>query len=124
MQNRQNGSVAATANTRETVQAAGGLHRIVHTSDPAEFELALQPWELICRPTAAGRFSHRIHAFATADFLLYRESYDLGVKLSGLTPGGMLLIGVPIAKGGASRFWGKNQPEWNVPAARSLLGPY
>ena len=115
MQNRQNRIYAPGAESRAPVNATAVLHRIVHSSDPSEFELALQPWDLLCQPTSAGRFSHRIHAFATEDFLLYREHYDLGVKLRGLTPDGMLLIGVPVAQGKASRFWGKTQPEWKVP---------
>lgn len=115
MQNRQTGNASEGVESHPDAVPMGGIHRIVRTSDPAEFELALQPWELLCRPTVAGRFSHRIHAFASLDCLLYRETYDLGVRLRGLTPAGMLLIGVPVAKGGASRFWGKTQPDWNIP---------
>ena len=117
MQNPQFSNTEAVQTPLAGVPRGVGFHLETQTSDPAEFEQALRPWELMCKPVSAGRFSHRINLFATTDFLLYREFYGLGVRLQGLTPDNMLLIGIPVAQSDNSLFWGKSQPNWNVPFA-------
>ena len=62
------------------------------TRDPAEFELAVRPWDLLCRPQSAGDFRHHITAIKSRKFVLYKERYNLEIKLQGMTPGGMLSI--------------------------------
>lgn len=77
----------------------------VETKDPAEFELALRPWELMARPLAAGSFRHAVTMFRAQDYFVYREEFDLPMFTLGLSPRGMLGIGVPNDQSDAS-FWG------------------
>ncbi len=45
----------------------------LETTDPSEFEVALRPWELLCRPIDAGDFRHRVTLFVGDQLLLYHE---------------------------------------------------
>lgn len=99
-----------------TVEAFVAAHR-----DPAEFELALRPWELLCRPTRAGDFLHRISGIRSSQFILYREHFSLPTHSQGLTPEGMLVLGVPLGHNDEPLYWGRGRPAGTVPA--SLPGP-
>ena len=95
MQNRQSQEkVDERARKPGKPSAAGAIVAI--TRDPAEFELALQPWELLCLPQTAGVFLHRITALRSSEFILYRERFSLPVHLQGLSPDGMLAFSVPL----------------------------
>lgn len=91
------------------------------TFDPAEFELALRPWELHCRPQNAGDFRHHVTAIRSPGFVLYRESYELQIKLQGLTPDRMLAICVPLDLNLGPVVWGNEYSENSIPVA--LPGP-
>lgn len=86
------------------------------TTDPAEFELALRPLDLMCKPTMAGRFAHRMKMLATRRFMLYRESYSLGLRLNGLSPPGMMGISFGIKDTGGSVYWGAIPDKRSIPA--------
>lgn len=76
------------------------------SSDPAEFELILRPWDLLCTPLSAGDFRHQITAIHSEKFVLYRERYSLSIKLQGLSPEGMFGLCVPIERGQELSYWG------------------
>ena len=67
----------------------GEAGRLV-TEDPAVYEVALRPWELMCSPIDRGTFGHSVTFLKTPSFVLYRETYDLAVVLQGLAPPDML----------------------------------
>lgn len=96
--------------------AAPGLVT-VETTDPSEYELALTPWDLLCRPSQAGDFSHRLKLFAGEAFMLYREDYRLGVNLSGLSPPGLLLVSLPAAHAEEAVYWGHDHEQTCIPCA-------
>ncbi len=111
----QTGDTAPTPSSEAPALPPGVVD--VVTTDPAEFEVALRPWDLLCRPTEAGTFTHQVSLFAGTELLLYRESYDLGIQLTGLTPPGMLVLGVPILSGGETRYWGETASDLSLPCA-------
>jgi len=78
----------------------------LETSDPSLFELALQPWELLARPKSAAPFWHSISMLRGENFLLYREMFSRSVSVIGLSPPGMLGIGVPLSSGVEAKYWG------------------
>ena len=53
------------------------------STDPAEFELALRPWELLCRPRTGGDFRHTVTGVKTAEFTIYRERFSVPVDVQG-----------------------------------------
>ena len=91
------------------------------TSYPAEFELVLRPWELLCTPQRAGDFQHAITAIRSEKFVLYRERYSLQIKLQGLTPDGMLGICIPLDLDLGPVVWGKEYTREAIPV--TLPGP-
>jgi len=78
----------------------------LETNDPSLFELALQPWELLARPKSAAPFRHSISMLRGENFLLYREKFSRSVSVIGLSPPGMLGIGVPLSSGVEAEYWG------------------
>jgi len=78
----------------------------LETNDPSLFELALQPWELLARPKSAAPFRHSLSMLRGENFLLYREEFSRSVSVIGLSPPGMLGIGVPLSSGVEAKYWG------------------
>ena len=67
--------------------AKGGARYVsLETHDPADFELALRPWELMARPAAAGSFRHAVSMVRAPGFFIYREEFDLPMFTLGLSP--------------------------------------
>lgn len=91
------------------------------TTDPAEFELALRPWELLCRPRTGGDFRHSVSSVKTAAFTIYRERFCLPVDVQGVSPGNTLVIGAPIYTGREARYWGAPYSGSTLPS--TLPGP-
>jgi len=91
------------------------------TTDPAEFELALRPWELLCKPMQSGTFSHRLVMLQTPVFLIYSETYTLPLHIQGISPPNMLGIGIPFEIGRQAQYWGISHDRGSVPA--TLPGP-
>jgi AraC family ethanolamine operon transcriptional activator len=83
-----------------TVQTAS-----LTTEDPASFELALRPWELLCRPSTRGKFKHSIALFKTPLFSIYRESFNLAAQVQGLSPAGQLVLAIPLGVGKQAQYW-------------------
>lgn len=105
------------AGLHEEVGAFVGLK----TTDPAQFESALQPWELLCRPQSAGPFSHRLMMLRGPGFFVYKEEFSNSASVIGLTPSGMLGIGVPRGPGHESIYWGESHRTGSAPM--TLPGP-
>lgn len=93
----------------------------LETNDPSQFELALQPWELLARPKSAATFRHSIAMLRGANFLLYRENFSRSISVIGLSPPGMLGIGIPISSGVDAQYWGRVHGPTSCPMI--LSGP-
>ncbi len=91
------------------------------TTDPAEFELALRPWELMCRPLTGGDFRHTITGVKTAEFTIYRERFSVPVDVQGVSPNDTFVIGAPIYTGREAQYWGTPYSGSTMPS--SLPGP-
>ncbi len=92
------------------------------TTDPAEFESALRPWELWVKPNEAGDFNNRLLMLMAPDFMIYREWYNLALHIQGLSPPGMLGIGIPMGDiSQAGLYWNIAHHGKTLPA--SLPGP-
>ncbi len=59
MQIPQNENVSLKQDAPEGGNETSGFLTL-ETIDPSQFELALQPWELLARPKSAGPFRHSI----------------------------------------------------------------
>ena len=66
------------------------------TEDPASFELALRPWELLCSPSTRGKFKHSITLLMTPLFSIYRENFNLAAQVQGLSPANTLVLAIPL----------------------------
>jgi AraC family ethanolamine operon transcriptional activator len=91
------------------------------TEDPASFELALRPWELLCHPSTPGKFMHSITLFKTPLFSIYRESFNLAAQVQGLSPAGSLVLAIPLGVGKQAQYWHNSHPGNTLPA--TLPGP-
>lgn len=93
------------------------------TTDPAEFETALRPWELWVKPREAGDFNNRLLMLMAPDFMIYREWYDLALHIQGLSPPDMLGIGIPMGNiGQAGLYWNIAHHGKTLPASCSASG--
>ena len=88
----------------------------IRESDSAEFELNSQPWELMIKPLDNNAFSHHKSYLVTPSFILYKSSYSSAIHLQGLTPEGMLGIGIPLKFGKRSLFWNSPINTHGIPA--------
>ncbi len=114
MQKTKNTAALQEADVPEATPA--GSFQSLTTHDPSEYEEALSPWELMCRPVSRGRFQHVLDMFSSPSLLVYRESYSLGVRLRGLTPAGMLGFGFPVAPQATATYWGRLHTGRSAPA--------
>jgi len=108
------------------IMASQGQVNTVHTAsltteDPASFELALRPWELLCCPSTSGKFKHAITLFKTPLFSIYRESFSLAAQVQGLSPAGSLVLAIPLGVGKQAQYWHNSHPDNTLPA--TLPGP-
>ena len=119
MQNPQSQQTPVPADA--AVPAAAQVIELI-TTDPAEFESALTPWELWVKPNEAGDFNNRLLMLMAPDFMIYREWYNLALHIQGLSPPDMLGIGIPM--GNISQdglYWNIAHHGKTLPA--SLPGP-
>ena len=101
--------------TPETVPIVASTH------DPVEYELAMRPWELACRPRQAGDFRHQVTGIKSTNFTIYRERYNLASEMQGFSPANMLTIGIPLDYEACPVFWKTSWSKDTMPA--SLPGP-
>jgi len=83
--------------------------------DPAQFEIALRPWELLCRPSESGDFSHTVTMVKTTAFMMYREHFSLANHVQGLTPENCLVFSIPMYAGTRARYWGVSHQTNTMP---------
>lgn len=90
---------------RMTTPAQTASFVSLETRDPADFEIALRPWELMARPGVAGGFRHAVSMYRAEGILIYHERFNLPMVTYGLSPKRMLGIGISTA-GSDAKFWG------------------
>ena len=118
--------IPQNANTHLRPDAAEGHNEIsgflaLESNDPSQFELALRPWELLASPKSAAPFRHSLMMFRGPNFLLYREKFSRSVSVIGLSPPGMLGVGIPLSSGMEARYWGQVYGQASCPII--LSGP-
>jgi AraC family ethanolamine operon transcriptional activator len=91
------------------------------TEDPASFELALRPWELLCSPSTRGQFKHCITLLKTPLFSIYRENFNLAARVQGLSPAGTLVLAIPLGIGRQAQYWRDSHSGNTLPS--TLPGP-
>ena len=67
--------------------------------DPSVYEELSAPGELIATPLGRGSFGHYKTYLITLTVVAYQESFDLAVRVRGLTPTGMLGFSIPLRTG-------------------------
>ena len=82
----------------------------LHNRDPVILEQTMQPWDVLCRPIAAGRFSHQVAFLKGPSWFFYHERYEILTHLQGATPPGMLGVMVPIHQGSRASYWHQPAP--------------
>lgn len=126
MQNPQNDRLGSTlrgkyrSRERSAVEPAAALTSLV-TTDPAEFEIALRPWELLCRPRCGGEFRHILQGLQTTEFIIYRERFTVPVDVVGISPENTVVLGAPMSIGRGAYYWHTPYCENIMPS--SLPGP-
>ncbi|MCX2980862.1 AraC family transcriptional regulator [Halieaceae bacterium IMCC14734] len=91
------------------------------TEDPASFEMALRPWELLCNPSTGGKFKHSLSSVVTPLFSIYQEKISLAAQVRGLSPAGTLVLAIPLGAGRDARYWDEPHSGKTIPA--TLPGP-
>jgi AraC family ethanolamine operon transcriptional activator len=84
--------------------------------DPCAYECASGPWEILAEPISQGRFANRKDVLVTPSLILYREAFVGATRVRGMSPPGMLAVGLPLRVGDRSRFWGTSPGGRNLPA--------
>lgn len=77
----------------------------VKAMDPSLYEQLVQPWELCNTPIEAGDFGYCMRYITMPGITLYRERFDLGCRLQGLSPANVFALGVPLQSGLRSTYW-------------------
>lgn len=120
MQFPQNGRLTSYRSPRDERRPMNGFVSL-ETVDPSQFELALRPWELLARPKSADAFHHRVAMLCGPDFIVYREAFSSPMSVVGLSPSGLLGIGVPLSIGNGVEYWRQGHSSSSCPL--SLPGP-
>lgn len=105
MQIPQNANIPLRPDAAEGHNEMSGFLTL-ESNDPSQFELALRPWELLASPKSAAPFRHSLAMLRGSNFLLYREEFSRSVSVIGLSPPGMLGIGIPLSSGMETKYWG------------------
>ncbi len=77
----------------------------LEVDDFSLWERTTLPWELMAKPLDVGPFRNRKTYLVTPSVILYRESFDAGVRVHGLTPAHMLTLSAPLRVGSRTRYW-------------------
>ena len=93
--------------------AAAGRFEI---DDPCAYEYASAPWEILAEPIARGSFANRKDFLVTSSLVLYREDFNGPTRVRGMSPPGMLAVGLPLRVGGRSEYWGAAPGGSTLPA--------
>jgi AraC family ethanolamine operon transcriptional activator len=84
--------------------------------DPCAYECASSPWEILAEPIAPGPFANRKDFLVTPSVILYRENFRGSMRVRGMSPPGMLAVGLPLRVGDKSRYWGVSPEGGALPA--------
>jgi len=75
------------------------------TDDPYVYEYASRPWDVVTTPIARGPFGNLKNYLVTRSITIYHESFVSPIRLQGMSPAGMLGVGLPIRFGDRCRYW-------------------
>lgn len=77
------------------------------THDPNEFEIAVQPWDLLIDSRDQGNSKFDLNFISFPGLSLLQESYGDDVRLMGMPPPGQLVLAVPFGGDGESIAYGE-----------------
>lgn len=78
----------------------------IDVDDVSAWEESTLPWELLARPLdGGGNFRNHKDYLVTPSAVLYRETFDAGLRIHGLTPANMLTLSVPLRTGSRTAYW-------------------
>jgi AraC family ethanolamine operon transcriptional activator len=94
------------SNKAEAATAPVAATGCFEVDDPCAYECASGPWEILAEPIAPGSFLNRKAFLVTPSLILYREDFRGPTRVRGMSPPGMLAVGLPLRVGDRSRYWG------------------
>lgn len=77
------------------------------TDDPSEFEMAVQPWDLLIDSRDQGKSKFGLDFISFPGLSVLRESYGDDVRLIGMPPPGHLVLAIPFGGDGQSIAFGE-----------------
>ena len=77
------------------------------TDDPSEFEMPVQPWDLLIDSRDQGKSTFGLEFISFPGLSLLRESYGNDVRLIGMPPPGHLVLAIPFGGDGQSMAYGE-----------------
>ncbi len=77
------------------------------TDDPSEFEMAVQPWDLLIDSRDQGKSKFGLDFISIPGLSVLRESYGDDVRLIGMPPPGHLVLAIPFGGDGQSIAYGE-----------------
>lgn len=89
----------------------------IEASDPAEYELISQPWELMVTPLDRNPFCFQQTYLVTPSIILTKESFSSAMQHHGLTPDKMLGFSIPLKLGSKSLYWNAPINQHALPAS-------
>ncbi len=75
-------------------------------SDPSIYRQLVRPWELCNTPTESGDFGYHMQYVIMPGITLYREKYNLGCQIQGLSPANIFVLSVPLQTDMRSSYCG------------------
>jgi AraC family ethanolamine operon transcriptional activator len=101
---------------RSTDAAAAAATGRFEIDDLCGYETASAPWEVLVEPIGRGPFAHRKDFLISGSLILYREDFEGPIHVRGMSPPGMLAVGLPLRIGERTRYWGASPSGGFLPA--------
>jgi AraC-like DNA-binding protein len=74
-------------------------------------EQLVQPWDLCHTPLQRGKFRYRMRYLRLNGITMYREEFELGCRIRGLSPAATCVIAIPLSPEADSSYWGRRPEE-------------
>jgi AraC family ethanolamine operon transcriptional activator len=74
-------------------------------------EQLVQPWDLCNTPLQRGKFQYSMRYLRLSGITLYREKFELGCRIRGLSPAETCVIAIPLSPVANSSYWGRRAEE-------------
>lgn len=92
------------------------VRNTLSVDDPALFEAAVAPWDLLVTPIASGPLGIERLQVVTRDVIAYREEFRVGIRVRGAAPAGFWVLSIPLQVGERTRYWGRPWKRGELPS--------